>query len=156
MDQVTSGGSRATRLGPHSLSVIVRAGHVIPADRAKQLTAPGLEPLRTDRTIPGNIFVHRGNEGAVQFCCGPAVLRCHSGFGDNTTWLQFDGSSPCFHGAFHGPTVIAHPIVREKRSVGWAAGRAGRVQEERAGLPWVSAHETLVSIRASFKCRMNR
>src|SRR5580692_7768904 len=107
---------RATGLRPHSLSVIVRAGHVISADQANQLAAPGLEPLRANRAIPGNVFVRRKREITGACCARLRVLSDgHSWCRETITRLRLDRSSPCFRGTFHGPTVIAHPLAREKR-----------------------------------------
>src|ERR1700737_3967896 len=44
---------------PQSLSIIVRAGHVITADRTNQLATAGFEPLRTDGAIMRSMFVRR-------------------------------------------------------------------------------------------------
>ena len=126
----------ATGLGPHSLSVIVRAGHVISADQANQLAASRLEPLRANRTIPGNVFV-RSTREVTRACSERAgfLLDGRSRCREKITCLPLDpsilrvnGRSPWFHGAFHGPTVIAHPLVREKRLVGgreWRVGALG-------------------------------
>lgn len=106
----------ATGLRPHSLSVIVRAGHVISADRANQLAAPGLKPLRANRAIPGDIFVRPEREAVGNFCGRITyVLRGHSLCRENTTRLRLHRSGSLFRGTFHGSTVIAHPLAGEKR-----------------------------------------
>src|SRR5439155_26015294 len=40
--------------------IIVRAGHVIAAHRTDQLTAPRLQPLRANGTVPRRIFGRTG------------------------------------------------------------------------------------------------
>src|SRR6201999_4049804 len=56
-------------------SIVVRAGHVISADRTNQLAAPGRQPLRANRAIPGSIFVRRGG---ILFRIHPIRLRLHT------------------------------------------------------------------------------
>src|ERR1700684_437988 len=116
-------------------SIVVRARHVISADRADQLAAPGRKPLRANRAIPGSILVRRGG---ILF----RILSFRLGFlpagrfqRDRCTWLRLDPlifgvnrSCPFFRGTFHGPKVIAHLFAREKRV--WRVGLLRR------GLGW--------------------
>src|SRR5438309_287503 len=45
--------------------IVVRAGHVIAANRTDQLTATGLQPLRANGTVPRRIFGRRGGTRAA-------------------------------------------------------------------------------------------
>src|SRR5579862_3205464 len=123
-------------------SIVVRAGHVISADRADQLAAPGREPLRANRAIPGSILVRRGGNifrvPCVRFRLLAPGRRLQR---DSCTRLRSDPSGfrvnrscPFFRGTFHGPKVIAHLFAREKRvrrvgggGLGGAAGRLSMV-----------------------------
>jgi hypothetical protein len=118
MAHVIGSGSKGNQPGTAQLtSIVVRAGHVISADQADQLAAPDLQPLRANRAIPGNIFVFaRRNRKAGGAGVGRVrvILRGHSCCRENSTLLRLDRSDPFFRGTFHGPTVIAHPLAREK------------------------------------------
>src|ERR1700733_3443351 len=122
-------------------SIVVRAGHVISADRADQLAAPGRKPLRANRAIPGRVFVRRGGiplrirSLRVRFFASSNRFQR-----DRCTWLRFDPlrftvnrSCPFFRGTFHGPKVIAQPLEWEKRvrRVGGRRHVAGRGYWER-------------------------
>lgn len=104
-------------------SIVVRAGHVISADRADQLATPGRQPLRANRAIPGRILVRRGG---ILFRIHPIRIRFRISARrfqrDRCTWLRLDPSRfragrsyPFFRCTFHGPKVIAQPTAREKR-----------------------------------------
>ena len=115
-------------------SIVVRAGHVISADRADQLAAPGRKSLRANRAIPGSILVRRGrlffqiHRLRLRFVTSGRLQR------DRCTRLRLapasirvNRSCPFFRGTFHGPKVIAQPTAREKR--------VGRVGPLRQALP---------------------
>src|ERR1700742_516189 len=113
-------------------SIVVRAGHVISADRTNQLAAPGHQPLRANRTIPGSIFVRRGRILFRIHCVRVRLLGCirHrdrcTRLRLNPTFLGVNRSGPFFRGTFHGPKVIAQPNAGEKR-VGRVGGRRERL-----------------------------
>jgi hypothetical protein len=109
-------------------SIVVRAGHVISADRADQLAAPGRQPLRANRAIPGSILVRRGGNifrlpcDRIRFLATGRRLqryRCIRLRLDPSIF-RVNRSRPFFRGTFHGPKVIAQPTAREKR-----VGRVG-------------------------------
>src|SRR3984957_3126022 len=122
-------------------SIVVRAGHVISADRANQLAAPGRKPLRANRAIPGSILVRRGG---ILFRIHSCRVRIHTLWRsfrrDKCTRLRSDPlilrvnrSCPCFRATFHGPKVIAQPSAGEKRvgRVG-GVGQVARLPEQKA------------------------
>jgi hypothetical protein len=86
---------------PQSLSIIVRARHVITAYRTYQLATTGFEPLRADGAIVRSVFVKRGRRsirGAhrmirLESVVSRHLLRCR----------------------LHGWKVIAHPRKTGKR-----------------------------------------
>ncbi len=128
-------------------SIVVRAGHVISADRANQLAAPGREPLRANRAIPGSILVRRGRT-LFRIPCLRRLRSLTSGRlqRDRCTRLRLDPASirvnrscPFFRGTFHGPKVIAQPNAREKR--------VGRVGGPESRLRWVHVKLPLRSSR---------
>src|ERR1700722_2434198 len=104
-------------------SIVVRAGHVISADRANQLAAPGHQPLRANRAIPGHIFVRRGGILFRIHACRVRFRTSRRRFQRgsytrlrlNPLILRVNWSCPFFRGTFHGPKVIAQPLAREKR-----------------------------------------
>src|ERR1700676_1656510 len=128
-------GTGGNRAGPHSLSVIVRAGHVIAADWANQLASPRFQPLGADGTIQQSVllvwrrgallfpgppapilgsrargtigYFRRGGQAGV--LCDPASVEFRRGF------LRSSAGQPLARGTFHGSTVITHPPAREKR-----------------------------------------
>src|SRR6267143_1709601 len=103
---IANGFRRQPGPEPSRISVIVRTGHVITADRTDQLAPPRLQPLRADGTIPRSIF---GPNGAGQTTLrGPSRLSC------GLCWLAEDLNWFLLRGAFHSPTVIAHPPAGEK------------------------------------------
>src|ERR1700722_11844470 len=118
-------------------SIVVRAGHVISADRADQLAAPGRQPLRANRAIPGSILVRRGGNifrlpcDRIRFLATGRRLqrdRCIRPRWDPSIF-RGNRSCPFFRGTFHGPKVIAQPNAGEKR-----VGRVGGWAEEAAVL----------------------
>ena len=116
----------ATSEAAQLTSIVVRAGHVISADRADQLAAPGREPLRANRAIPGSILVRRGGNifrlpcDRIRFLATGRRLhryRC-IGLRLSPSIFRVNRSCPFFRGTFHGPKVIAQPFAREKRVTG--------------------------------------
>jgi hypothetical protein len=150
-------GSGSTSLGPHSLSVIVRAGHVISADLANQLAVPGPQPLRADRAIPGSVFVRSREISRPCRRRNRVFLRGQSLRNEATTRFRCYRNLLPFRDTFHGRTVIAHPLAREKR-----AGRVGQTPRDTAvratgagtGYRSFGRIETYMPAGASFKCRM--
>jgi len=97
-----SSGASGNRAGPQSISVIIRAGHVIAADGTDQLAAARFQTLRADWAIPGNIVIGdyrtlwlvRGRE-AVEFMCDRRGI-------DTSADRRAIGSKPCLRSTFHG------------------------------------------------------
>jgi len=83
---------------PRERLVVVRAGHVITADRADQLAPTRFQPLRANRAIPGGIFVLKSRD--------LAGLRRH--FGQIAALCRLSGLSGNLRirGGIHGSTVI--------------------------------------------------
>lgn len=79
--------------------IIVRAGHVITAQRTNQFAAPRFQPLRTDGTIPRRVF---GTSNG-----GLGILQRRRGLSCGLCWIGLDLSFLPLRGAFHGGTVIA-------------------------------------------------
>lgn len=96
---------------PQSLSIIVRAGHVITADRANQLAATGLQTLRADGTIARSVFQH--NRGARIIRGAHGMIRLGSLVRRRLVRYRL-----------HGSKVIAHPLPTGKRD-GPVYGREG-------------------------------
>jgi hypothetical protein len=80
---------------------------------------------------------------------------------ENTSRLRRHRNPSFFRDTFHGPTVIAHPLAREKRAglAAWAAQRIGGRREEReeeCSIRMTTTElETYRPTGASFKCRIN-
>jgi hypothetical protein len=117
----------------------VRAGHVIAADVANQLAAPGFQPLRADGTIPRSIFSRKKSHTV------------------DLGRLRRSQSQLLLHGAFHGSKVIAHPPAREKYGEGQEGKKARRAlpgkeetSECRTGVPGGILLETICGASASF------
>ena len=112
-------GSGGNRAGAHSLSVIVRAGHVIAADGTDQLAAPRFQTLRADWAIPGSVLV-AGDRSAINVRDREAitVLLDHraisvlrnrssiglrrSGLSSSSHRLRCGRNKPFLCGTFHG------------------------------------------------------
>src|SRR5215472_1444293 len=87
-------------------SIVIRAGHVIPAGVAEQLASSRLQPLRTHRAIPRGVLL-------FQRCC-----RFRGSLGpvrpSNRLSPYFPGGHLLLSGLSHGPPVIAQPPIHAK------------------------------------------
>src|SRR5258708_29910227 len=111
----SSGGNPGR--APQSISIIVRAGHVISAVRTHQFTSPRFQPLRADGTIRRSIFDPCG-QAPVGILPPSLSRRCLCRF-------HTYRNNSLLRGMFHGPIVIAHPSAREK---------CGKARPDRASL----------------------
>ena len=82
-------------------SIVIRAGHVIPACAADQLAPSRLQPLRTNRAIPGGILQLLSRRVSSRRAA-PCRLSNGRAPYDRRGHLLLSG-------IFHGPPVIAHP-----------------------------------------------
>src|SRR5258708_1343897 len=105
----------ATVPGPQSISVIVRARHVIAAHRANQFAAPRLQPLGADGTILRSIFLR----GAL-FRVRVELRRCAP------RRLRRNRRRPWLHGMFHGGDGYSTSPSKGKAPAAQVLARARR------------------------------
>ena len=112
-------------------SIVVRARHIIAADRANQFAAPRCQPLRAHGTIPRGVCLRSRCSRTLQSY--PRLLaRCDQRrFDSPMRSLRQNRRKLLLRGAFHGSTVIAHPPALEKRGGGrrWPRPRALGVRD---------------------------